>query len=118
MYTVSMKPKHFYLILCVLGVVLPYSQLVPLMLEHQGFDVIRFFQEVFVNRSSSFIAMDLTVTALTFFVFLFTEGKIRKYPAYVIWVPLATVFMVGVSLGFPLFLYLREREEEKVQKTS
>src|SRR5262249_41762142 len=28
-----MKPRHFYLVLCVLGFVLPYSQFVPWLLE-------------------------------------------------------------------------------------
>jgi len=30
-----------------------------------------------------------------------------------LWLPIASVLLVGVSLGLPLFLYLRERELEK-----
>jgi hypothetical protein len=30
-----------------------------------------------------------------------------------LWLPIASVLLVGVSLGLPLFLYLRERELER-----
>jgi len=30
-----------------------------------------------------------------------------------LWLPVASVLLVGVSLGLPLFLYLRERELER-----
>lgn len=114
MYTQLMKVKYIYLSLCVLGLILPYSQLIPLMIEHNGFDFFRFIREIFVNKSSSFIAMDLTITAVTFFVFLLNQ-KMKKtsYPHYVFLLPLLCVFLVGVSLGFPLFLYLLELQNKK-----
>ncbi len=45
-----------YLILCILGAILPYSQFVPFLLEH-GLNLQLFFEQLFVNRISSFFAM-------------------------------------------------------------
>ncbi len=53
-----MKARHFYLVRCVLGLVLPYSQFVPWLLEH-GLNISVFFRELFANRISAFFAMDV-----------------------------------------------------------
>ena len=41
--------KHVYVIFCVLGLVLPYSQFVPWLLEH-GLDPSLFTRDLFANR--------------------------------------------------------------------
>ena len=104
-----MRAKDIYLILCVLGVLLPYSQLVPYMLE-SGFDMPVVIQVLFSNRISAFFALDLFVSAITFLAFAWVEG--RRIGMKEFWVPIAGTFLVGVSLGFPLFLYLREARVE------
>ncbi len=104
-----MRAKHVYLGLCVLGIILPYSQLLPYMLE-SGFDIHLVLQTLFSNRISAFFALDLFVSAVTFLAFAFIEGKRIGMKEF--WVPIAGTFLVGVSLGFPLFLYLRERKAD------
>jgi hypothetical protein len=44
-----MNRKIFYLVLCVLGFALPYSQFVPWVVEH-GLDMRLFVQQLFANR--------------------------------------------------------------------
>lgn len=109
-----MKPAHAYLVLCVLGTVLPYSQLIPWMAEY-GYDITLLFQQVFEIRAGAVFAMDLTVTALTFVAFVLLEGKRRPVPGA--WMAVAAIFLVGVSLGFPLYLWLRERERVQSGET-
>jgi hypothetical protein len=41
--------KHVYMIFCVLGLILPYSQFVPWLLEH-GLDPSLFTRDLFTNR--------------------------------------------------------------------
>ena len=53
----------FLLGLCVLGLVLPYSQFVPWLLEH-GLNITVFVRELFANRISAFFAMDVIVSAI------------------------------------------------------
>lgn len=81
------------------------------MVETGGFDFVLFMQMAFSNRSSSFIAMDLLVTALASLVLIIVEG--RRLGMERIWVPIACVFLVGMSLGLPVFLYMRELHLEK-----
>jgi hypothetical protein len=99
-----------YLLLCLLGVALPYSQFVPWVIEH-GLDMRLFFQQLFANRIGGFFGMDVFVSAVALIGFVRNEGGRLKMER--LWLPIASVLLVGVSLGLPLFLYLRERELER-----
>ena len=108
-----MNRKTLYLVLCVLGVALPYSQFVPWVLQN-GLNMPLFVHQLFANRIGGFFGMDVLVSAVVLISFVRAESarlKIRH-----VWLPILGVLTVGVSLGFPLFLYLREcaMEEQKV----
>jgi len=70
-----MKARHFYLVCCVLGLVLPYSQFVPWLLEH-GLNISVFFRELFANRISAFFAMDVIVSAIVLIWFIQSEPNV------------------------------------------
>lgn len=105
-----MKIKYVYLILCIFGIALPYSQLIPILIE-DGFSINMVIDQLFVNRVSTLFAFDLFITALTFIVFALYEGL--KLKIKLLWIPIIGTFLVGASLGFPLFLYMREKYMEK-----
>jgi len=100
-----MKARHFYLVCCVLGLLLPYSQLVPWLFE-QGLDVTLFCRELFANRISAFFAIDVIVSAVVLIWFIQSEGK--RLGVRPLWLPTIGTLVVGVSFGFPLFLFLRQ----------
>ena len=100
-----MKTRHFYLVCCVLGLVLPYSQFMPWLLEH-GLNVTLFFRELFANRISAFFAMDVIVSAIVLIWFIQSEGK--RLRVRLLWLPTIGTLVAGVSFGFPLFLFLRQ----------
>lgn len=102
-----MRLRHLYLGLCVIGAVLPYSQLIPWLATH-GLDFPLFFQELFSTRVSVFFALDVIVSALVLVVFILSEG--RRLDLSLLWLPILATLLVGVSLGLPLFLYLRQRK--------
>lgn len=104
-----MKPKHLYLALCVAGTALPYSQFIPFLREH-GLDMAAFFQQLFATPVSGFFGMDVIVSSLVLWVFVFAEG--RRAGVKHLWAPIAANVAVGVSLGLPLFLYQRETRLE------
>ncbi len=105
-----MRLKTVYLILCALGVALPYWQIAPWLSEH-GLDLPLFFRELFETRVGAFFGMDVFVSAAALMVFAWGEG--RRVGARVVWPVALAVAAVGVSLGLPLFLYLRERSPER-----
>jgi hypothetical protein len=100
-----MKARHFYLICCVLGLILPYSQLVPWLLDH-GLNITLFYRELFANRISAFFAMDVIVSAIVLIWFIQSEG--RRLRVRLLWLPTVGTLVAGVSFGFPLFLFLRQ----------
>ncbi len=104
-----MSRKTVYLLFCVLGVALPYWQFLPWVLEN-GLPMKLFFQQLFANRIGGFFGMDVLVSAVVLIFFLRREGK--RLGVRHLWLPIAGVLTVGVSLGLPLFLYLRERALE------
>lgn len=104
--------KAFYGILAVLGAVLPYSQFGPWILQN-GFDISRLAEEITQSRISSFAWLDVLVSAIVLIGFVLFEGT-RK-GMRLLWLPIVGTLTVGVSLGLPLFLLLREIHKEKQQ---
>jgi hypothetical protein len=105
-----MKPKALYLILCLLGTALPYAQLLPFLREH-GLDLGLFADQLFASRASGFFAWDVIVSSLVLWTLVIVEG--RRAGVKHLWLPIAANLAVGVSLGLPLFLYLRESALER-----
>ena len=106
-----MKLRHLYLAFAVIGLVLPYSQFVPWIAEHHALNMSIFLRDLFANRISAFFAMDVIVSAVVLISFIQTEGK--RLAMRFLWLPTVAVFLVGVSLGLPLFLYLRQMQLER-----
>ncbi len=95
------------IVLMILGTVLPYSQMY-LMARQGEIEVLRIFTAVFEKPVTAFIGMDMMVTAFTFLVFLVWDSKkmhIRRW-----WIAIICTFAVGVSLGFPFYLFIRNRQ--------
>ncbi len=99
-----------YLILCILGTVLPFSQFLPFLIEN-GFDVKLFFEQLFVNRISAAFGLDFTISSLALFIFVFSEGSRLKMKN--LWVYIASYVLAGISLALPLFLLMRQRHIEE-----
>jgi hypothetical protein len=104
-----MKPKSLYLALCAVGTVLPYSQFVPFLRDH-GLDLRLFFEEMFSNRIAGFFALDVLVSSVVLLALVVIEG--RRAGMKHLWAPIVANLAVGVSLGLPLFLYMREGRVE------
>lgn len=106
-----MKVRHGYLGLCIVGAVLPYSQLLSWIATH-GLDLPRFFDELFSTRISGFFALDVIVSATVLVVFILSEG--RRLDLSHLWLPVLSTVLVGVSLGLPLFLYMRQQKLDRL----
>lgn len=105
----------FYLGLCIVGTILPYSQFIPFLREH-GLDLSLFFQQLFANKISAFFGLDVIVSSLVLWVFIYSEGarlRMRR-----LWVYVACNLLVGVSLALPLFLLMREFKLDESAKGS
>lgn len=108
-----MKLRHLYLMFAVIGLLLPYSQLIPWIAEYHALNMSIFLRDLFANRVSAFFAMDVVVSAVVLIAFIQTEGKRLSMP--LLRLPIVGTLLVGVSLGLPLFLYLRQLELDRAK---
>ena len=107
--------QWLYLVAAVLGTVLPLSQLIP-FLATNGLDFPLFFRQLFQNDVSAFFGLDVIVSSLALWLFVFSEGRRRGMKN--LWLYVACNLAVGVSLALPLFLLFRERRLETEGKDS
>jgi len=110
-----MKTKNVYLLLCVLGAVLPYSQFIPWVMEN-GLDLGMLVRQLFANRISAFFGLDVLGSSAVLLVFMRVEGRLLRMRLR--WLPIVALCTAGVSLALPLFLYLRERAPEGPEGTA
>lgn len=103
--------KNFYLLLAILGAVLPYSFFVPFLAEN-GLDLPLLLSLLFANKISSFFATDFLLSCLVFLVFLYQETK--KYKIQQWWICVIATLTIGLSCALPLFLYFRETKRDQV----
>jgi hypothetical protein len=106
-----MHLRHAYLAFCVPGIVLPYWKFIPWWMEH-GLDLSLLCRELFATRIGAFFGLDVLVSAFVLFLFVFSEGRRAEVPR--LWLPVVATLLVGVSLGLPLFLYLRQRKLDRI----
>jgi len=97
--------RRLYLILAVLGFVLPYYFLVSFLVEN-GLDLGLLLSQLFANDISIFFAVDLIITAIVFLAFVIREAA--RYQMRNRWLYVVATLAVGPSFAFPLFLYFRE----------
>ena len=95
-----------YLLLSVLGTLVPLSQFVPWLVKN-GLAVPLLLQQAFWSPISAFAWADVLVSAVVVVVFIRTEGRRLRMSS--LWAPVVALCVVGVSLALPLFLFMRER---------
>ena len=99
--------QWLYLLCAVLGTVLPLSQLLPFFAKN-GVDLQLVFSQLFQNNISSFFGLDVIVSSLALWLFVFSEGRRRGMKN--LWIYIVCNLAVGVSLALPLFFFFRERK--------
>ena len=99
--------KKIYLIMCCLGVILPYYHLLN-FLSQNNWSMNGFWGEIFSSHPISMISMDLSVAATSFLIFLIYKYKTKnkKITKYIL-----SLFLVGFSLALPLYLYCNHDTE-------
>ncbi len=97
--------RRLYLILSIAGVILPYYFFIG-FLTANGLNLPLLIQQLFSTPTSTFFAVDLLITAIVFWVFLYREARRLQMNRW--WVYIAATLLVGPSFALPLFLYFRE----------
>lgn len=105
--------KTIYIILCVIGAAIPTAVFVPFALDN-GLDLRLFVREMFGTQVASFLSADLIISSFVLWAFIFIELRQRTIRYW--WLAIVANLVVGLSLGLPLFLLLRELSMEPQKK--
>lgn len=97
--------KRVYLLLALAGFVIPYYFFITFLTAH-GLNVPLMIEQLFGTPISTFFAVDLLITAIVFWIFLYREAHRLQMKHR--WVYLVATLLVGPSFALPLFLYFRE----------
>jgi Terpene cyclase DEP1 len=112
-----MRLRHVYLLLFVIGTLLPLALFWP-WFEANSLNLRLFFSELFSTSIGAFFGADVMISAVVLLIFAAAESRRVKMDNQVIvvgFVVIATM-CAGVSSGFPLFLFLRQRHLDGIGK--
>jgi hypothetical protein len=107
--------KRIYLALAALGLIVPYYFFIKFLIQY-GFDLSEFTKQLFASPISTFFAVDLLISALVFWGFLYQEAQRSHITNW--WVYIVATLLVGLSFAIPLFLYTREVRRESLEPGS
>lgn len=98
--------RHVYLILAIIGGVVPMYYFVSWFEEH-GYDLGAMVEAWNVNDATTGLTYDLTISAVALLIWVIAETARNGRWLNLIAIP--ATFCIGVSCGFPLYLWLRTR---------
>ena len=91
--------KTVYLVLAVLGAVVPYAMFFGFFAE-QGIDLAAFIAALFANGASGGFTADLLISSLVFWIYMFTRPDGPKP-----WLFIVLNLTIGLSCALPAYLY-------------
>ncbi len=110
-----MSRKNIFLLLAVIGLVVPYWFLFK-FLGANGLNVSLLIQQLFANDISAFFAVDLVISIIVFWIYMVSEAKRLQMKNG--WLYILASLTVGLSFALPLFLYFRERKLQNTIETT
>jgi hypothetical protein len=101
--------QYFYLLLAIAGGGITFYFVLQGMMAHGGkFDVMEFVRSTWTDSAyARSLTFDFWTGAVAGTFFIVLEGLRLKMKRW--WIFVILVFGIGFALGFPLFLYWRER---------
>jgi len=95
-----------YLILAIIGALWPMSYFYAWFVEN-GWSLLGLVEAWQVNDASKGAATDLLITGAALTIWIIAETRIRKN--WVAFWAIPATWLIGISCGLPLYLFLRTR---------
>jgi hypothetical protein len=99
--------KNIYLVLALIGLFTPYYFLFRFFGEND-FNLVLLVQQAFANNVATAFVIDLIISIIVFWVYLFAEAN--RLSMKHVWLYVLASLTIGLSFALPLFLYFRERK--------
>jgi len=98
--------KTVYLIAAALGTLLPWAFFAG-FIGTNGLDIPLFVSLLFATRPSAGFTVDLLVSCAVFLIWSWRDAREHSIANW--WLTIPSLWFVGLSLGLPLYLWLREK---------
>ena len=106
-----------YLILAILGAVLPWRANLEFIAESSGnFDIQQFAADASATAAARSLGADLLIGATAVSIWICIEGQKQKVKGW--WIAILLSFGVAFACGAPFFLFLRERHLQAQESES
>jgi len=99
-----MKLKTIYLLLAILGAVIPIAFFADFVAEN-GLDLIAFVAALFVNGAAGGFTADLLISSFVFWIYMFSNQQGGPKP----WAFIALNLCSGLSCALPAYLWAKIR---------
>ncbi|NQZ83454.1 MAG: DUF2834 domain-containing protein [Colwellia sp.] len=96
--------KNLYLLLAILGGIIPYLFFFQ-FIQLEGLNLPFFIESLFVNGAAGGFSVDLLISSLVFWLFMFKESKESSNPKPYLFVILNLT--IGLSCALPAYLYAK-----------
>ena len=107
--------KWVYLLLAVLGAVLPTLANIEFVKSFgPAFDIQLFIELANNNPAAQSLSRDLFIGSSAVFVWIISES--RRLQMKNLWIVILTTFTIAFAFSAPLFLYLRELRIEEMER--
>lgn len=104
--------KNVYLVLAVVGAVVPYYFFIGFMAE-AGMDLPGFVAALFANGAAGGFTADLLISSVVFWLYMFSR-RVGPSP----WVFIVLNLTIGLSCALPAYLYAQARQAEVMTPAS
>ncbi|NQY93225.1 MAG: DUF2834 domain-containing protein [Campylobacteraceae bacterium] len=98
--------KNTYLVLAIIGAILPYLFFFQ-FIQIEGFNIPLFIESLFVNGAAAGFSVDILVSSVVFWIYMFSQMKKLDAPNPYWFIVLNLT--IGLSCALPAYLYIRER---------
>ena len=107
--------SYIYLILAILGAILPMLSNFHFAYEYGfAFDIKKFIELANENPAAESISRDLFISASAVFIWIVNESK--KLKVKNMWIIYLGTFLIAFAFSAPFFLFLRERRLIEIEK--
>tara|TARA_Y100000589_G_scaffold143703_1_gene137164 strand:- start:1443 stop:1811 length:369 start_codon:yes stop_codon:yes gene_type:complete len=107
--------SYIYLILAILGAILPMISNFHFAYEYGfAFDIKKFIELANENPAAESISRDLFISASAVFIWIVNESK--KLKVKNMWIIYLGTFLIAFAFSAPFFLFLRERRLIEIEK--
>jgi len=102
--------KTVYLIAALAGTLVPWAFFAGFVLSH-GSDIPLFVSLLLASGPSAGITADLLISCAVFWIWSWRDSRKNGIAGW--WLTIPAIWMVGLSLGLPLYLWLKEHAFEQ-----